>query len=290
MAVFYLIKCFLYIINVVKIIAERILNRKEREIKSVLSGYSNPVVSCSYGKDSILVIWLLRRLGIKFSSIFSNTGFEYPDTYKFKRYIEQLWNFKSIEVPPKKSFWQIVEKYGFPIYSKGNPKKWSRKYLPAKYCCLYLKSRPLTQYLRKSNFDIIIDGIRGSESYMRRYSLKRTGKLYFNKGSKKMRWHIISEITEDELDILYNHYKIPYCGLYDKKIEGLRIRTGCWCCTLNLRYPKIKFLRTYYPKLWRLILQKGLSKKIIELKIGREVGPKTALDFIEKRPCFFDSL
>ena len=261
-----------------------------RYIQNAIRKFKNPILACSYGKDSILTLWLARIIKKDIQVIFVNTGFETPDLYQFRKKIMEAWKIKEITIPPKHSFWWIVERHGFPMYAKGTPYRYDKRYLPAHYCCLYLKKRPLEQYLRKSEYDIVIDGMRKEESRLRKFSIKKYGIMHWHQGNRKYRLHPIANITDEEMERIYEKYKIPYCEIYNKKIEGLKIRTGCWCCTLNLKYPKIKFLRIYYPKLWKIILEKGLGKVMAEKKLGEKVTEEYVENVREKYPCFFDQL
>ena len=150
-------------------------------IEDSLVDFYNPCVCCSFGKDSILVLWLIRKIIKNVKVLFNNTGFEYPDTYIFKKRIVDEWNLDVEEIPPKHSFWWIVERHGFPFYSKGNIKKWDRKYLPSHYCCLYLRKRPFNQYLKKSIYDVAYDGLRRQESDLRAWSTWKYGVIHYNK-------------------------------------------------------------------------------------------------------------
>jgi len=259
-------------------------------IQKTLYEFFNPAVALSFGKDSFLVYLLVKQFKPDVPALFVNTGFEYPDTYKFIREMTKRYNINLVMIPPKHSFWWVVERHGFPLYSKGTPYRYSKKYLPAHYCCLYLKKRPLAQHIRRAGYDVVFDGLRASESQLREFSIRKYGVLHYHKGNASFRCHPLAYFTDEDIEAVYSAYKIPYCSIYDKKVEGLKVRTGCWCCTVNLSYPKMKFLRLYYPKLWRLLLKKGLASVMASKKLKREVDQDEALHIAELEPCFFDTL
>ena len=249
-----------------------------------------PVVCCSFGKDSMLVLYLVRLYYPEVTVLFSNSRHEYPDTYVFKNKFVKEHQLNLVEVPGKHTFWWIVERHGFPLKSKGNPYRYSRDYLPAHYCCLYLKKRPLSQYLRREKYDFIFDGMRKEESLLRRYQLNRRGVIRWHAGNHGTRVSPLANLTEQQVYQAHVDLNIPICSLYDKKIEGLKVRSGCWCCTLALKKPKIKFLRLFYPRLWSQIMNRGLAKLIIEKKLNVVPTNSDVSDYIKYRPCFFDSL
>lgn len=260
------------------------------EIFEVLKKFKNPAITCSYGKDSILVVWFLRRLARNIPIVFSNTGFEYPELYAFRRQIIKDWNLTEHVVLPKHTFWWIVERHGFPMYSKGRIAGYDRKFLPAHYCCLYLKKRPFNQFFSKSKFDLVMDGLRAQESDLRRYTIWKYGNLHYSKQNKIYKFHPISKVTNKEREQIYEKYKIPYCKIYDYRMEGIQNRTGCWCCTLNWKYPKGKFLRTYYPRLWKILLDHGFASACLSEKLQSPVSQEYAMTQLETRPCLLDQL
>lgn len=74
---------------------------------------SQVVVSFSGGKDSSVLLWLVRRLFPDVPGVFCNTGLEYPEV------IKHVMVQKNITVMrPKMPFHQVLKKYGFPLVSK----------------------------------------------------------------------------------------------------------------------------------------------------------------------------
>ena len=69
-------------------------------------------VSFSGGKDSTVLLDLVRRINPNIPAVFSNTGLEYPEIQSFAR--GQGAEF----IRPKMSFVQVISKYGYPIISK----------------------------------------------------------------------------------------------------------------------------------------------------------------------------
>ncbi len=252
-------------------------------IKLALTEHSNPVVACSFGKNSMVVLHMLLSVKPGTHVLFNNTLVEYPDTYRFKRKIAQNWSLNLLETKPKESFWWIVDNYGFPLFSRGGFKDAS------KYCCRYLKEYPIMKVLRKYKFDLYFTGLTRHESRLREFSAKKYGNYFYAKTFQHWKCHPIQEWTNEDVWKYHEKYNIPHNGLYDKKpIDGFDLRTGCWCCTIPIKYGKIGFLRENYPKLWNFLLLKGLGKLMLENKIGKDVTDEIVDHYLKYKPCYFD--
>jgi 3'-phosphoadenosine 5'-phosphosulfate sulfotransferase (PAPS reductase)/FAD synthetase len=71
------------------------------------------VVSFSGGKDSTVLLHMVRSLYPDVPAVFSNTGLEYPEIQRFVR------TFPNVEiVAPKMNFMQVVSTYGYPLIGK----------------------------------------------------------------------------------------------------------------------------------------------------------------------------
>ena len=76
-------------------------------------GVENTCVAFSGGKDSTVLLNLVRELYPNVRAVFSDTGLEYPEIRQFVKSFENVdW------VKPKLTFRDIVIKYGYPLFSK----------------------------------------------------------------------------------------------------------------------------------------------------------------------------
>ena len=76
-------------------------------------GEDGVYVSFSGGKDSTVLLHIVRELFPNIPAVFCNTGLEYPEIVKFVK------TFDNVEIiRPKLSFFKVCEKYGFPLISK----------------------------------------------------------------------------------------------------------------------------------------------------------------------------
>ena len=90
----------------------------------------NVYVSFSGGKDSTVLLDIVRHLYPNVLAVFSDTGLEYPEIKEFVKTFPNV-----IIVRPKHSFKEILTKYGYPIISKevantvDNASRWIKENL-----------------------------------------------------------------------------------------------------------------------------------------------------------------
>ncbi len=73
----------------------------------------NVYVSFSGGKDSTVLLNIVRKIYPEVPAVFSNTGLEYPEIQNFAKSFNNV-----VVIRPKMSFVDVILNYGYPLFSK----------------------------------------------------------------------------------------------------------------------------------------------------------------------------
>ena len=223
-------------------------------------------VAFSGGKDSTVLLDIVRRIYPDVPAVFSDTGLEFPEVRQFAMSRENV-----TIVRPEMNFRKIIEQYGYPVVSKrvadtveyghkpgsfrwkelhgeimrsnGTPsefncEKWcyllDAPFKVSARCCNIMKKRPMKKYKKETGRHPIIATM-AEESRSRRSTWLRQGCNAFsgkNPSSQPMSFWTESDV----LEYLYT-YQIPYASVYgdivktDGGVDNNR-RTSHWLCVL----------------------------------------------------------
>lgn len=213
-------------------------------------------VAFSGGKDSTVLLDLVRRTYPDLPAIFCDTGLEFPEIRDF---VQSIPNVKILK--PKKSFVQVLSTVGYPIGSKrtalnieygrkarerGDFSKFNEYcnglrhgkdgtdyiYMPvckqlrplidapiciSNKCCDIMKKAPIHYYC-KSTGAKMINGTMTVESKQRETGWLKTGCNVFTKGREIS--HPISFWTEQDILQYIKRFNLPYASIYGDLVQN----------------------------------------------------------------------
>jgi len=265
----------------------KILKSKQRIREWVeFFGLHHVYVSFSGGKDSTVLLHMVRELYPDAVAVFSDTGLEFPEIREFVKTIDNV-----VWVKPELTFRQIIEKCGYPAVSKeqaewisrirkgtkslnqynkamngvmpdGRPTRFKisaqwKFMLDAPFdigsgCCYWMKKQPLKKYQKETDRRPIL-GTMACESMLRQQQWLKSGCNAFD--NKKQVSAPLSFWLEEDIWEYLKETKIPYSKIYDMGYQ----RTGCIFCMFGAHLDAIptrfQRLQTTHPKLWRYCMK-----------------------------------
>lgn len=210
-------------------------------------GEDGVYVSFSGGKDSTVLLHIVRELYPNVEAVFVNTGLEYPEIQQFVKTFDNVTILR-----PAMRFDEVIKKYGYPLIGKevsqavwyakkgsvwavnqmngldrhGKPHTFKAnmyaKYKPlldvdfkvSNKCCLVMKEKPLYEIEKTKK---PITAIMASESKKRETAWLMTGCNTFD--SKKPMSKPMSFWTEQDVLQYIKKYNIPIAGVYGDIVE-----------------------------------------------------------------------
>jgi len=255
----------------------------------------NIYIAFSGGKDSTVLLNIVRSLYPNVPAVYVNTGLEYPEINEFVNEIENV-----VILRPKMNFKQVLDNYGVPIISKkvarqirelrnptkkneatrklfltgitrnGNKtsnfklsEKW--KYLVdapfgiSEECCNIMKKNPIKQYEKDSNRKGIT-GMMASDSMLREKSYLKIGCNNYT----GMKSNPLSFWLEKDIWDYIKKNNIKYCSIYDTGVK----RTGCIFCMFGIHLEKtpnrFQLMQDTHPKLYKYCMNNLGLKEVLE--------------------------
>lgn len=182
------------------LVALSIARLREFESQACVMHSGGYWVAFSGGKDSVVLLDLVRKAGVRHTAHFNVTTVDPPELMAFVR--EHYGDVKRER--PRMSMWQLIEKKMMP------PTRIVR------FCCEELKERG-------GDGRLVATGIRWAESARR--SKRRMTETCF-RSSRKRYLHPIIDWSDADVWQYIRENKLTYCRLYD---EGFK-RIGCVGC------------------------------------------------------------
>jgi 3'-phosphoadenosine 5'-phosphosulfate sulfotransferase (PAPS reductase)/FAD synthetase len=238
----------------------------------------NVYVSFSGGKDSTVLLHLVRQLYPDVPAVFCDTGLEFPEIKEFVRQTENVTILR-----PDMSFKKVIEKYGYPTIGKevaecvegarkGQPyriRRFDPNYKPmfnvskwaflldapfkiSASCCDVMKKSPFRRYEKETGFKPIL-GTMAAESRLRTQGWLKAGCNAFE--NKRPVSQPLSFWLEQDIWGYLHKFDVPYSTIYDMGYQ----RTGCIFCMFGCHlepYPnRFQKLSQTHPKLYEYCMK-----------------------------------
>lgn len=194
-------------------------------LKKALEKAEKPVVSCSFGIDSIVSLYLTRKALVEMGRdasdvqvVWNDTLNEFPETRIFAKQLKDDWALNLIVTRPKKVLKKVIDDNGGITSDYFTARKGSRtegKPLSEK-CCHHLKHQPMKWAIKDHTWDLVINGLRADESTQRLRAGLRDGEYFYS--SSEWKAYVARPImwfTEDDVWKYVFSEGIPFNSVYN---------------------------------------------------------------------------
>lgn len=254
-------------------------------------------VSFSGGKDSTVLLHLVKSLYPHVDAVFVDTGLEYPEIKEFVRTVRDV-----TIIRPKMSFREVLDKYGYPVVSKetaqkiheirttksekllhkrlhGDTNKYKSGKLPEKWkylldapfkishrCCDIMKKDPAKRFEKETGLYPYL-GNMACDSHFRRQQYVMRGCNAFD--TKRPTSTPMAFWTTEDVWEYIRRYNLTYCRVYDMGYKT----TGCIFCCFGLhkeQHPnRFELLKDTHPKLYKYCMNSLGLRKVLNYTGGK---------------------
>ena len=277
------------------------VEKTKMRIREWYEHYNGEVyVSFSGGKDSTVLLHIVRSMYPDVEAVFSNTGLEYPEIIKFVKTFDNVTIIK-----PEKTFKKVIEEKGYPVVSKSvancvrlakknieegketlrvrqirglekgsiyNKGKWEflldAPFKISEECCNELKKKPMKKFDKESG-KVPFVATMASEGGVREGAYLKTGCNAYNIGKSQPMgfWteqDVLEYIVTNNLEIASVYGEIVKDDKGLLKTTGEK-RTGCMFCMFGAHLEKepnrFQRLKETHPKQYDYCINKlGIGK------------------------------
>jgi phosphoadenosine phosphosulfate reductase len=224
----------------------RELSRITDIIQRGLLEMRQPYLSCSWGKDSVFLLWCMLRIKPDIPVVYMNSNYAFPETYELRDRLVKEWNLNYIELPAAVDYAEIIQEFGLPDITRTQAQQ--------KRVVDILKKNRANTWSQEHGYDGNFWGIRADESRARLKLIQHKGDLFRSKDGL-WRCSPLAHIKIRELWWMIDHYQIPYSHVYDKTLFFPRhqIRNAGWLTTDGAAHGRIAWLKHYYPDKYYLL-------------------------------------
>jgi len=196
-------------------------------------------ISCSYGKDSIVLLHLIYQFK-KPDVIYKDNGYALPCIYETKEKLEKLLKYETNVLKQEFDFVEFLKEYGLPDITRDMMKQ--------DKIVKIIKKDPLSE-----NNKSVFWGLRAKESKKRTALFKYRGAIYYNDNRKKHFSAPLWDWSDRDVWAYIAQYNVPYPDLYDKENFGFtreKLRNSSWITTDGAKRGRVAWLRFNYPEFY----------------------------------------
>lgn len=166
--------------------------------------HENVALACSFGKDSMVVLHIARKVNLRFPVFSVMTPFKFKETFDYKDYMTELWQLNI------KTYMESLAVPGHNLYATDPDA-----------CCQRYKVEPTRRAIQELGLNVWITGLRRTEGRT------RTNYEYVEVRDGLVKVNPILDFTETDVWRYLAMNNIPVHPLYERGYRSL----GCAPCS-----------------------------------------------------------
>ena len=204
-------------------------------------------VSCSFGKDSAVMLRLILDAQPDMPVLYMSSGYALPDTIAYKDMLKEAWHLNLTELPAPVDYLELCREYGFPH---------QRSQATQKRVVEMIKKTPASAWAKEQGFTGLFWGLRKEESDGRKILNLRHPEGILDKKNNILKIAPLATWTAYDIWAFTFSTGMPYNHLYDKENCGVNrytLRNTGWLSTDGENQGRLEWLRKNYPQYYQKV-------------------------------------
>jgi phosphoadenosine phosphosulfate reductase len=190
-----------------------VLSEAREAISATLQSATAPCFTCSFQAEDMVVLSLVREQAPNIPVLFLETGYHFPETYRYRDEMTARYGLNLVNVIPKRTVAEQELEFG-QLYRTAPDQ-----------CCKFRKVQPLFGALE--NYDAWFTGLRRVQSPTRANLLVQDV-FPLPSGKQIPKVSPLASWTDKDVWTFAKQHSIPLLPLYDQGFTSI----GCQPCTL----------------------------------------------------------
>lgn len=188
------------------------LSEARRAVASALAQDGEPCITCSFQAEDMVVLHLVRELRPEIPVLFLETGYHFPELYRYRDEMSERYGLNLVNLIPKQSVPEQEAQFG--VLYRSQPD----------LCCKMRKVEPLFGALE--SYDVWFTGLRRVQSPTRA-NLSLLDRFPLPTGKLLLKVSPLADWADKEVWGFAREHGIPLLPLYDLGYTSI----GCQPCT-----------------------------------------------------------
>jgi len=219
-------------------------------IEAALAKLGLWAISCSYGKDSLVLLDLVFSVR-PCTVMFKDSGYCLSETYETMNECEKRYGYKTQVKRQDLSWEELLDAYGLPGINRTESQQ--------KRVVQLIKKDVLSDFAKELGIQGVFWGLRSQEARGREMLLKSKGHTFLNETSGLWYCAPLYNWTADDVWAYIISRELPYPKFYDYP-QGDKdrnwIRNTGWASTDGAAEGRIIWLKKHYPELYKRLAER----------------------------------